>query len=98
MNRTKALAAYRAVRGFGWPGRFPIVQFPNNPLIIAFVAGQGAMMLHGAGHYDAQTVSYLAMTIWAYAELAHGANWFRHLLGLYYLVSTGVYLAHALGH
>ena len=98
MNRTEALAGYRRVRGFGWPRRFPIAQFPNNPLIVAFVAGQVAMMLHGAGHADAQTISYLAMTIWAYEELAHGVNWFRHLLGLAYIISTSVHLAGALGH
>ena len=56
------------------------------------------MMLHGAGHADAQTISYLAMTIWAYEELAHGVNWFRHLLGLAYIISTSVHLAGALGH
>jgi len=56
------------------------------------------MMLHGAGHVDAQTISYLAMTIWAYEELAHGVNWFRHLLGLAYIISTSVHLAGALGH
>ncbi len=98
MNRTEVVGAYRRVRAFGWPRRFPIVQFPNYPLIVAFVAGQVAAMLHGAGHFDAQAVSYLAMTIWAYLELAHGVNWFRHLLGLYYVISTGVHLAHALGH
>ncbi len=98
MNRTDALAVYHRVRGFGWPRRFPIAQFPNNPLIVAFLAGQVATRLHGAGHVDAQAISYLAMAIWAYLELAHGVNWFRHLLGLYYLISTGAHLAHALGH
>jgi len=38
------------------------------------------------------------MTIWAYEELVHGVNWFRHSLGLAYIVSTGVHLAIALGH
>jgi hypothetical protein len=98
VDRTEALAGYRRVRGFSWPRRFPIAQFPNNPLITAFVAGQLAMMLHGAGHADAQAVSYLAMAIWAYEELTDGVNWFRHLLGLAYIVSTGVHLARALGH
>ena len=45
-------------------------------------------MLHGAGHADARAVSYAAMTIWAYEELVHGVNWFRHLLGLVYITST----------
>jgi hypothetical protein len=98
VNRADALAGYRRVRGLSWPARFPIAQFPNNPLIAAFVAGYVASRLHGAGHFDAQAVSYLAMTIWAYEELVHGVNWFRHSLGLAYIVSTGVHLAIALGH
>ncbi|MFZ0378969.1 MAG: hypothetical protein WCD11_06230 [Solirubrobacteraceae bacterium] len=96
MDRTEALAGYRRVRGFG-PRRFPVVQFPNNALIVAFVAGQVAAMVHGAGRFDVRAVSYLAITIWAYEELAHGVNWFRHLLGLAYIVSTGAHLAVALG-
>jgi hypothetical protein len=98
MNRTEALARYKRVRAFGWPRRFPVAQFPNNALIAAFVGGQVAAILHGAGHFDASAVSYLAMTIWAYEELVHGVNWFRHLLGLAYIVSTGAHLAVALGH
>ena len=37
------------------------------------------------------------MTIWAYEELAHGVNWFRHGLGFAYIASTGAHLAVALG-
>jgi hypothetical protein len=98
VNRTDALSHYRRVRELSWPRRFPIAQFPNNSLITAFVAGYVAARLHGAAQFDAQATSYLAMTIWAYAELAHGVNWFRHLLGLVYLISTGAHLAAALGH
>lgn len=98
MDRTRALADYRRVRAFGWPRGFPVIQFPNNALIVAFVAGQVAAMVHGAGSVDARAVSYLAITIWAYEELAHGVNWFRHLLGLAYIISTGAHLAAALGH
>lgn len=98
MDRTTALAGYRRVRGFGWPRRFPVVQFPNNALIVAFLAGQVGAMVAGAGRFDARAVSYLAMTIWAYEEFAHGVNWFRHVLGLAYIVSTGAHLAAALGH
>ena len=82
----------------GWPRGFPIVQFPNVALLAAFASGQAAAMLHGAGHGDAAAVSYAAMTIWAYEELVHGVNWFRHLLGLVYVISTVTHLAHALGH
>jgi hypothetical protein len=41
-------------------------------------------------------VSYLALAIWAYEELVHGVNWFRHLLGFAYVISTAVHLAVAL--
>jgi hypothetical protein len=41
-------------------------------------------------------ISYLAMTIWAYAELTDGVNWFRRLLGLGYVISTAAHLALAL--
>ncbi len=98
MDRGEILAGYKRVRDFSWPRRFPVAQFPNNALITAFLAGHVAAMLHGAGRADARAVSYLAITIWAYEELFHGVNWFRHLLGLAYVISTGVHLARALGH
>jgi hypothetical protein len=88
----------RRVMQFGWPHDFPIVQFPNVALLAAFASGQAAAMIHGVGHGDAAAVSYVAMTIWAYEELARGVNWFRHLLGLVYLVSTAAHLALAIGH
>ena len=77
------------------PRRFPIVQFPNLPLIIAFVAGQAAGV-HGAQHPYLASVAYLAMTVWAYEELVHGVNWFRHLLGLTYAVILVMRVAQAL--
>jgi hypothetical protein len=64
-----------------WPKRYPLVQFPNAPLILAFLAGQAAGVLHGAPHSYASAASYLAMIVWAY-ELFHGDNLFRHLLVL----------------
>lgn len=98
MDRAGLIAKYRWVRELSLPRRFPIVQFPNNPLIIAFVAGQLAGMLHGSGSDYAKAISYLAMIVWAYLELVDGVNWFRHLLGLFYVVSTVVHLGRALGH
>ncbi len=50
----------------------------------------------GSTHAYASAISYLAMAIWAYEELLHGVNWFRHLLGLGYAISTIVNLALAL--
>jgi hypothetical protein len=80
----------------GFPRRFPIVQFPNAPLIIAFLAGEVGKHIHGINHDYASSVSYLALTIWAYEELVHGVNWFRHLLGLAYVIIVAMRVAHGL--
>lgn len=99
----KPAAARRAWRRFeslkqlGWPRSFPIVQFPNVPLIVAFLAGAAAARTHGSDHAYLLATAYLAMGIWAYEELLHGVNWFRHLLGLAYAISTLVHLALAIG-
>lgn len=98
MNRTLVAKGARRVVGFGWPRDFPIIQFPNLALVAAFASGQAAAMLHGAGHDQAAAVSSAAMLIWAYEELFDGVNWFRHLLGSVYIISTVGHLAHALGH
>ena len=91
-------ARFKRLTALGWPRSFPLVQFPNAPLILAFVAGEIASMAHGSVHADAAAVSYLALALWAYEELISGVNWFRHLLGLAYVISTATHLAHALHH
>ena len=91
-------ARFKRLTALGWPRSFPLVQFPNAPLILAFVAGEIASMAHGSVHADAAAVSYLALALWAYEELISGVNWFRHLLGLAYVVSTTTHLAAALHH
>ncbi len=88
--------AYKRLTALGLPRRFPIVQFPNLPLIVAFLAGEAAIVLHGDAHFYARSVAYLGMTVWAYEELVNGVNWFRHLLGLAYAVILVVRVAHAL--
>jgi hypothetical protein len=87
--------AFKRLTGFGFPRRFPIVQFPNLPLIVAFLAGEAGRFVDGSAHSYAAAVSDLAMTIWAYEELAHGANWFRRLLGLCFVIFLIVRVAHA---
>jgi hypothetical protein len=89
-------AGFRRLTRIGWPRRFTILQFPNAPLIVAFAAGEAARYMHGSSHTYASSVSYLALAVWAYLELVEGVNWFRHLLGLVYLLSTTVHLALAL--
>jgi hypothetical protein len=72
------------------------VQFPNLPLIVAFLAGEGGNFVNGIEHTYAASVSYLALSIWAYEELVHGVNWFRRLLGLAYAIVLVVRVTHAL--
>jgi hypothetical protein len=88
--------AFKRLTALGFPRRFPIVQFPNLPLIIAFLAGEAGQFVHGAEHTYTASVSYLAMTIWAYEELSHGVNWFRRLLGIAYAIIMVVRVAHAI--
>jgi hypothetical protein len=87
---------FKHLRKLGWPRDFPIVQFPNAPLIAAFLAGAAADRAHDPGHAYLAAISFLAFGIWAYEELLHGANWFRHLLGMAAAVILVVHLAHAL--
>jgi hypothetical protein len=87
---------FKRLTTLGFPRRFPIVQFPNVPLIAAFVAGEIAGFVHGSEHSFVQSAAYLAMTIWAYEELVRGVNWFRRLLGLAYMIILVVRVAHGL--
>jgi hypothetical protein len=87
---------FKRLTELGFPRRFPIVQFPNLPLIIAFVAAGAGRLVHGMADAYTASVSYLALTIWAYEELVRGVNWFRRLLGLGVAIITVVQVAHAL--
>jgi hypothetical protein len=64
------------------PRRFPIVQFPNAPLIVAMVAAAIARTSHGATSHQATQLSRLALLVWSAAELTTGVNWFRRSLGV----------------
>lgn len=88
-------SAFTRLTQFSFPRRFPIVQFPNLPLAAALVAGEAGNLVRGSAHSYAVSVSYLALAIWAYEELVHGVNWFRHLLGLAFTVILVVRVAHA---
>ena len=94
----KCWRAFKRLTQLSFPRSYPIVQFPNAPLILAFASGLLAHHSHGREHSYAQAISYLAMAIWAYLELFHGVNAFRRLLGLAYTISTAVHLANALHH
>ena len=94
----KCWRAFKRLTQLSFPRSYPIVQFPNAPLIVAFASGLLAHHSHGREHAYAQAASYLAMAIWAYLELFYGVNAFRRLLGLAYTISTAVHLANALHH
>jgi hypothetical protein len=89
-------SAFKRLTEFGFPRRFPIVQFPNLPLAVAFLAAGAGRLVHGPDHAYTASVFYLAMTIWAYEELVHGVNWFRRLLGLAFGIFLVVRVAHTL--
>ena len=97
---TRALSsiwsAWKWLSGLSFPRSYPLVQFPNVPLIISLLAGTVGRFLHGSAHSYAVAVSDLALTIWAYEELVHGVNWFRRLLGLAFLGLLVVRVARAL--
>jgi hypothetical protein len=65
----------------GWPRRFPIVQFPNAPLLIAFAGWALAAVAGGATHDVGRAVFTVGLAAWAALELLRGVNWFRRLLG-----------------
>jgi hypothetical protein len=89
-------AQFKRLTQIGLPRRFPIVQFPNAPLILALLAGAVGSHIHGASRNYATAAAYLAMTVWAYEELARGVNCFRRLLGLTYMIIMIMRVAHGL--
>ena len=91
-----AWLAFKRLTSWGFPRGFPIVQFPNLPLIVALLAGWAATLTHGTGHFYLRSVAYLATTIWAYEELVDGVSWFRRLLGLTVLIVLIVRVADAI--
>ena len=77
----------------GWPRRFPIAQFPNPPLLLAF-AGLGlAAVAGGTVHDVGRAVFTVAFGVWAWEEAVGGVNWFRRLLGVGGLVWIVIVLA-----
>lgn len=65
----------------GWPRRFPIAQFPNAPLLLAF-AGLGLAAAGGGGaHKVGRALFAIGIAVWAWQEATDGVNWFRRVLG-----------------
>ena len=66
----------------GWPRRFPIAQFPNPPLLLAFAAWGVAAVAEGTTHDVGRAVFTVGHGVWAWEEALGGVNWFRRLLGV----------------
>jgi hypothetical protein len=77
----------------GWPRRFPIAQFPNPPLLLAFAGSGLAAVAGGAVHDAGRAVFVVGLVVWALEEALGGVNWFRRLLGLGVLAWIAVGLA-----
>jgi hypothetical protein len=88
-----ASPAVKRIAGSEWPAGFPLVQFPNPPLIVALLASLAGHFTHGTAHRVALAVFYVALSAWAYEELRRGDNWFRRLLGLGFLIYIVVSLS-----
>jgi len=66
----------------GWPRRFPIAQFPNPPLLLAFAGWGLAAVAGGTAHDVGRAVFIVGLGVWAWGEAVAGVNWFRRLLGV----------------
>ena len=70
----------------GWPRRFPIAQFPNPPLLLAFAGWGLAAMVGGIAHDVGRAVFIVGLGVWAWEEAVSGVNWFRRLLGVGFFI------------
>jgi hypothetical protein len=77
----------------GWPRGFPVAQFPNPPLLLAFAGWGLAAATGGTAHDVGRAVFTLGLAVWALEEALRGVNWFRRLLGVGVLVWIAVGLA-----
>jgi hypothetical protein len=66
----------------GWPPEFPVVQFPNAPLLVALGALVVASLTSGAVSDAARATFYATLAAWAWLELTDGANVVRRLMGV----------------
>jgi hypothetical protein len=81
----------------GWPASFPLVQFPNAPLLVALAAWLVGALTDGSVHAYARAAFYAALAAWAWEELTGGVNWVRRALGAAGLVYAVVKIGVALG-
>jgi hypothetical protein len=73
-----------------------VAQFPNKELIAALTAAVIGHFTYGAAHSLSSSLFYVFLIIWAYREIAEGANWLRRGLGLVVMAYILVSLTHRL--
>jgi hypothetical protein len=95
-GRVRAVQTLRRTMALSWPRRYPLVQFPNPPLLAALAGSVAARVLDGQAHDAADAVFYVGLSAWAYLELSDGANAFRRVFGAAGLVYVTVRLTGAL--
>ncbi len=78
---------------------YTVGQSPNPPLWIALAALLLARLTDDGSTIDdlARATFYVALTVWAYEEAAHGVNGFRKGLGIAALGLIVISVARALG-
>lgn len=81
----------------GWPASFPLVQFPNAPLLVALGGLVVAALTTGSVHAYARAVFYVGLAAWAWEELSGGVNWVRRVVGAAGLIFVVIKVAQALG-
>ena len=80
----------------GWPSRFPLLQFPNAPLLAALAGWLVAALTSGDVHDYARATFYTGLAAWAWKEAEDGVNWVRRAVGVAGLVFVIVKIAEAL--
>jgi hypothetical protein len=86
---------YRRSR-HGWPARFPLLQFPNLPLLAALAGWLVAALTDGLVHDYARAAFYTGLAAWAWQEAEDGVNWARRAIGAAGLVFVVFKIAEAL--
>lgn len=94
MRRPVAPKHLEAVRQFAIPKRYPLVQFPNAPLLVALLAWSVGLVVTGTAQDYVSAVGVVALAAWAWLEATDGINLVRRLLGIAVLFNTVISLAH----
>ena len=82
MSESPTLKEHLERAQHGWPPRYPLVQFPNAPLALAWGGGLAALLTDGAAEAYGSAVFYTGTAAWAWKELTEGANTTRRVLGV----------------